>query len=282
MRVDAHQHFWRYDPQRDKWIDDNMSVLKRDFLPDEFGRELAANQMDASILVQVDQSEAETHFLLELADAHPSIAGVVGWVDLRSFAVTERLEYFSQFEKLRGFRHIVQAEPDDFLVQPEFVSGVTALGPFGYTYDLLVYPRQLPAAIRLVEKLPQQAFVLDHIAKPDIKSGLLHPWREHIFALAQNSNVFCKLSGLVTEADWENWKPEDFNPYLDVMFESFGPERLMFGSDWPVCLLAANYGQVKSLIADYVRRNAPDHEDAIFGENALRCYGLKAVKWICS
>ena len=282
MRVDAHQHFWRYDPQRHKWIDDNMSVLKRDFLPDEFVRELGVNQMDASIAVQVDQSEAETLFLLELADANPSIAGVVGWVDLRSSAVTERLQYFSQFEKLRGFRHIVQAEPDDFLARPDFVSGLAALEPFGYTYDVLVYPRQLPAAIRLAAKLPQHTFVLDHIAKPEIKSGLLHPWRKQICELAAHPNVFCKLSGLVTEAHWQNWTPEDFKPYLDVVFENFGPERLMFGSDWPVCLLAADYGQVKRLIADYVHRNAPDHENAIFGENAMRCYGLKATRWTCS
>ena len=283
MRLDAHQHFWRFDPRRDTWIGDDMAVLKRDFLPEEFARELAANGIDTSIAVQADQSEAETQFLLQLANDTPAIVGVVGWIDLRDPAVEKRLHFFSQFKKLCGFRHIVQAESDDrFVLHSDFIRGVQALRAFHYAYDLLVYPRQLPAAIRLVEKLPEQRFALNHIAKPDIKAGLLSPWREYIYELAASPNVYCKLSGLVTEADWDKWKPEDFTPYLDVVFEAFGTRRLMFGSDWPVCLLAANYAEVKALVGDYVRQAAPGSSDAIFGENAARFYGVKAVEWTCN
>jgi L-fuconolactonase len=283
MRIDAHQHFWRYDARRDTWIGDHMSVLKRDFLPADLAPELAANGIEASIAVQADQSEAETLFLLELANADPTIAGVVGWVDLRSANVEERLHFFSRFEKLCGFRHVVQSEPDDdFLLQPDFVRGLRALAQFHFTYDLLIYPRQLPAAIRLVEQLPDQHFVLDHIAKPPIGRGVLSPWRENIHELAAAQNVDCKLSGLVTEADWRQWSASDFRPYLDVVFEAFGPRRLMFGSDWPVCLLAASYSQVTALVSDYVREVAPNEVTAVFGANALRCYGMKAAEWTCT
>src|SRR5690348_4432340 len=246
MKIDSHQHFWRYDAARDAWITDSMAVLKRDFLPEHLAPELMANGIDASIAVQADQSEKETTFLLELAEKNGRIAGVVGWVDLLSPAVAERLEYFSHFSKLRGFRHIAQSEPDDrFLAREDFVKGVAQLRPFGFTYDILVYPKQLAAAIDLVSQLPEQRFVVDHLAKPEVKSGKTSPWAEQIREIAQNKNVFCKISGLVTEANWKQWKPGDFNPYLDVIFNAFGADRLMFGSDWPVCLLAATYGQVK-------------------------------------
>lgn len=283
MRLDSHQHFWRYDAQRDAWIGDHMAAIKRDFLPADLAPELAANAIDASIAVQSDQSEAETQFLLELASSNPRIGGVVGWVGLRDPAIEQRLHYFSRSEKLCGFRHIVQSEPDDaFLLRPDFVRGLRALAPFGYTYDILIYAHQLPAAIRLVNTLPEQPFVLDHIAKPAIARGELSPWREHIRELAASPNVYCKLSGLVTEADWRQWSPEDFKPYLDVVFEAFGEKRLMFGSDWPVCLLAAGYTQVKALIVNYVSQFAPSWEIAIFGENAMRFYGVKAAEWTCN
>jgi len=278
MIIDAHQHFWRFDPARDTWITDEMSVLKHDFLLREFASEREANGIDTSIAVQTDQSEAETLFLLNLADHSHHLAGVVGWVDLRSPHLAERLHYFAQFKKLRGFRHIAQSEPDDrFLVQPAFVNGVACLRQFGFTYDLLVYPKQLPAAIALASRLPEQAFVLDHLAKPVIKTHTLEPWASQIKTLAQNPNVFCKLSGLVTEARWHQWKPEDFRPYLDVVFDAFGPDRLMFGSDWPVCLLAASFAQVKQLIGDYVDSHAPQHKGKIFAANAIRFYGLEAA-----
>jgi L-fuconolactonase len=272
MRIDAHQHFWRYHPARHDWITDEMRVLKRDYLPEHLRPELKAAGIEASVAVQADQSEDETQFLLELAAANPEVAGVVGWVDLRSFDVRQRLEHFSQFERLRGFRHVAQSEPDDrFLVRDDFLRGVAQLAEFGFSYDILIYPRQLAAAAELVARFPNQRFVVDHLAKPVIKTREIDEWSRYMRRIAAHENVFCKLSGLVTEAAWNSWKPGDFTPYLDVVFEAFGTDRLMFGSDWPVCLLAATYGQVKQLIADY---GASDQEK-IFGGNAARFYGLR-------
>ena len=275
MNIDSHQHFWRYDAVRDAWITDAMSVLRRDFLPEYLAAELTANQIDASVAVQADQSENETMFLLGLAEKNARIAGVVGWVDLRSPRVAERLEYFSHFSKLRGFRHIAQSEPDDgFLKRDNFIKGVAQLRAFGFTYDILIYPRQLPAAIDLVARLPDQHFVIDHCAKPEIKAAKTAPWAAQMKEIAQNKNVFCKISGLVTEADSAHWKADDFKPYLDVVFSAFGPDRLLFGSDWPVCLLAATYRQVKQLVADYVHGFSWSDQQKIFGGNAAQFYGL--------
>jgi L-fuconolactonase len=277
MTIDSHQHFWRYDPARDLWITEAMSVLKRDFLPEQLTNDLDANGVDASIAVQADQSEKETLFLLDLAQHSDRIAGVVGWIDLISAQVDDRLRFFSQFEKLCGFRHIAQAEPDDrFLVRRDFLGGISKLREFGFTYDILIYPKQLPAAVELVSTFPEQRFVIDHMAKPEIKADNRASWSACIRRIAGNPNVYCKLSGLVTEADWHSWDSEDFKFYLDVVFEAFGPERLMFGSDWPVCLLAASYGQVKRLIEDYVDRYSSKEKGKIFGSNAVRFYGLKA------
>jgi L-fuconolactonase len=276
MKIDSHQHFWRYNPTRDAWITDDMSILKRDFLPEELALECKANGIDASIAVQADQSENETLFLLELAQGNPRIAGVVGWTDLASANVEEQLLNFSRHEKLRGFRHIAQAEPDDrFLMQPAFLRGISRLRQFDFTYDILIYPKQLPAAIELVSKFPEQRFVIDHLAKPSIKSNEIIFWDAHIRRIAESPNVFCKLSGLVTEADWRNWKPADFKPYLDVVFDAFGVDRLMFGSDWPVCLLAAAYAQVKQIIEDYLHGCTSAQKENIFGGNAIRFYDLK-------
>ena len=278
MNIDSHQHFWRYDPARDAWITDAMSLLKRDFLPAEFLADLDANDIDSSIVVQVDQSEEETLFLLDLAKQNERIVGVVGWVDLRAPSVEDRLRFFSQYKKLRGFRHIAQGEPDDqFLVGQDFIRGIALLREFGFVYEILIYPKQLPAAIELVARFPEQRFVVNHLAKPLIKDGVREPWESYMRTVAQNPNVFCKVSGLVTEADWRHWKREDIWPYLDVVFEAFGPERLMFGSDWPVCLLAASYRRVKEVIETYVDVHAPKGKENIFGGNAIRFYGLKAA-----
>lgn len=279
MKIDSHQHFWRYDAVRDAWITDSMAVLKRDFLPEDLGVELTANGIDASVAVQADQSENETKFLLELAENNSRIAGVVGWVDLLSSRVSERLEYFSHSSKLRGFRHIAQAEPDDrFLLRKEFVDGVAQLSTFGFSYDILIYPRQLPAAIALVAQLPEQRFVIDHCAKPEIKLRKLLPWKAQIREIAQNKSVYCKVSGLITEADWKFWKADDFKPYLDVVFDAFGAERLMFGSDWPVCLPAGTYRQAKQLIEDYVKGFSPADNARVFGGNAARFYRLQVAQ----
>jgi L-fuconolactonase len=282
MRIDAHQHFWRYRPARDTWIGDNMPVLKRDYLPDDLLPELCANGIDGAIAVQADQSEVETLFLLEQAERNPFVAGVVGWVDLCAPDAGERLQYFSQFPKLRGVRHVAQSEPDHrFLVREDFARGVSMLGGLDLTYDILIYARQLTAAVELVQRLPDQAFVLDHIGKPNVarldgKSREFDNWAQGIRAIAQNPRVYCKLSGLITEADWRAWHADDFKPYLDIVFDAFGADRLMFGSDWPVCLLAGTYAQVKGLIEDYARGFTNSEREKIFGENAARFYGLAA------
>ena len=276
MRIDAHQHFWNYDPLRDAWITEEMQSIRRDFLPGDLTPECAANRIDGTIAVQADQSEKETLFLLDLAESDPIIAGVVGWVDLCSPRVADRLQFFSRHAKLRGFRHIAQTEPDErFLVRPDFLRGIRFLQEFGFAYDILIYPKQLPAALALVTAVPEQHFVLDHLAKPEIRIGRRKEWEAQVRELAQNPNVFCKISGMVTEADWQAWKKEDFDPYLDVVFEAYGAHRLMFGSDWPVCLVAASYAQVVEIVEDYVKRNTPSAKKGIFGENAVRFYGLK-------
>jgi L-fuconolactonase len=277
MRVDAHQHFWKYNPAQDSWRTEQMAALKRDFLPCHLLPELAAQGVQASVAVQAEQSEAETLFLLDLAAEHPVVAGVVGWVDLCSPQLPERLKYFSQFEKLCGFRHLVQSEPDDnFLLREDFTRGIAWLSRFDFTYDLLIYPRQLGAALRLVETFPQQRFVIDHLAKPAIRRREMAPWSSDIRAVARHPNVYCKLSGLITEADWEGWRPEQFRPYLEVASEAFGVDRLMFGSDWPVCLLAGSYQRVLELLEGYTQDLSRSDRDKIFGSNAAQFYGLRA------
>ena len=275
MRIDSHQHFWRYDPGRDGWISDEMAALRRDFLPTELIQQMHASGIDRCVAVQVDQSETETQFLLNFADQHPEIAGVVGWINLLDEHVDARLWHFSAFKKLRGFRHIVQAEPDDrFMLREDFLNGISCLARHNFTYDILVYARHLPAAGELVRRFPSQNFVLDHMAKPAIKAKDTGSWARDIRALAASPNVHCKVSGLVTEADWRSWSAADLKPYLDVVFEAFGTDRLMFGSDWPVCLLAASYSQVKNVLEDYTRDLSAGEKEKIFGLNAARFYGL--------
>ena len=279
MRIDSHQHFWKYNAVRHSWVTEEMSLLKRDFLPEDLEPEREANGIAATIAVQADQSEQETLFLLQLAAHNSSIAGVVGWIDLCSPQAAKRMKFFAQFEKLCGFRHIAQDEPDDrFLVRPDFVRGIAYLHQFGFTYDILIYPRQLPAALELVAQFPEQRFVVDHIAKPEIKLKSRSGWAALMQKMAAHPNVYCKLSGMVTEADWQQWKKEDFWPYLDVVFGAFGPGRLLFGSDWPVCLLAASYRQVLEIVEDYVQDCAAEVKEKIFGDNAAEFYGLKMAR----
>jgi len=279
MNIDSHQHFWRYEPIRDAWITDEMSVIRRDFMPGDLLPELRRNNVDGCVAVQADQSEAETLFLLGLAAQHDEIKGVVGWVNLCAPDLPQRLKYFSQFEKLCGFRHIAQSEPDDrFLMRQHFIAGIQHLQRFGFSYDILIYPRQLAAAVELVQRIPDQRFVIDHLAKPSIRTGEISLWAQQIRILAEKPNVYCKVSGLVTEADWTNWRVTDFEPYLEVAFEAFGPDRIMFGSDWPVCLLAARYEQVKNLVAKYIERLPAAQQQKIFGLNAISFYGLKTSK----
>jgi L-fuconolactonase len=275
MYIDAHQHFWVYTPEEYGWIDDSMAALRRDFLPNDLDRELASAGFHGSVAVQARQSLEETRSLLDFADRSPSILGVVGWVDLRSPEVRSQLQTFAHSPRFVGVRHIVQAEPDDrFLLQPEFLRGISVLEEFDLAYDILIYPRHLPVAAEFVERFPRQRFVLDHLAKPPIKSGAVDLWATGIRRLAAFPNVFAKLSGLVTEADWCHWKPEHIAPYLDVTFDAFGPERLMIGSDWPVCLASASYGRAVDVVKNYVLRNKPGSLDDVMGGTATRFWRL--------
>lgn len=274
MRIDAHQHFWNYSAAAYPWIPPG-SPLQRDWLPEDLLALQTPLGLDGSIAVQARQSLEESRWLLELADRQPSIKGVVGWVDLREREVDAQLARLAAHPKFRGVRHVVQDEPDDrFMLREDFLRGIGRLREFGLTYDILIFPKQLPAAIELVRRFPEQPFVLDHIAKPFIKAGALEPWAAQIRELAQSPNVWCKVSGLVTEADWAAWKAADFKPYLDVVFGAFGVERLMFGSDWPVCLLAGSYGRVFRLAADYAAQFSAADQAGFAGSNAAKFYGL--------
>lgn len=274
--IDAHQHFWRYAPTTHGWIDERMGVLKRDFGPSDLLPLLQAQGFSRSIAVQAAQTLEETRYLLDLASRHDFIAGVVGWVDLRSASVEAQLQELTAHPKLKGVRHVAQDEPDDrFLVRDDVLNGISALESFGLAYDILIYPRQLPAAAELVRRFPRQRFVLDHLAKPDVRKGALSPWREQIRDLAGSPNVVCKVSGLVTEASWTEWKPEDLWPYLDVVFECFRPDRLMIGSDWPVSTLAGDYGRVMGALKDYLARRSAAEQRAVLGATAARVYGLE-------
>src|SRR5579871_4859529 len=275
MHIDAHQHFWIYNPTEYEWIDDSMAALRRDFLPKDLQPELQGAGFHGSVAVQARQTLEETHWLLELADRSPLILGVVGWVDLRSPEVGSQLERFAANPKLVGVRHIVQSEPDDrFLLQPDFLRGISLLEDFDLAYDILIYTRHLAVAAEFVERFPRQRFVLDHLAKPPIKRGEIETWAAGIRCLAAFPNLFCKLSGLVTEADWQHWKAEEIIPYLEVAVEAFGPGRLMIGSDWPVCLVAASYSRVIEIVKSYLDRYAPEARFAMLGGNAQRFWRL--------
>lgn len=274
-RIDSHQHFWIFDPIRDQWINETMTSIQNDFLPHDLNPLLLENKFSACVAVQASQSEAETHFLLDLAAQNEFIKGVVGWVDLLNDTVGERLHHFSKYDKLKGFRHVVQGEPDDFMYRKDFRNGIKELKSFQYTYDILIFHRQLPAAIDLVNTFPSQPFVLDHIAKPDIKSAEIIAWEKGIKEIAKTDNVMCKISGMVTEADWVSWKPDQLKPYLDVVFENFGTNKIMFGSDWPVCKLAANYSQVVEVVASYIAQLSAAEQHQIWHENAKRFYNLE-------
>jgi L-fuconolactonase len=276
MRIDAHQHFWQYNPVEHSWMTDEMAGLRRNFMPPDLKPLLASLQFDACILVQVRQNLEETRWLLDLAGQYDFIRGVVGWVDLRSPDLQSQLEQFPSHPRLVGVRHIVQDEPDDnFMLREDFRRGIAQLAEFGLTYDVLVYPRQLPAAIKLVAEFPGQPFVLDHIAKPAIAEAKLAPWEADLRELAKFPNIYCKLSGMVTEARWKHWQPGDFYPYLDVVFDAFGPDRLMIGSDFPVCTLSAEYAPAMRIVIDYIAQYPAAAQDGILGENCARFYGLK-------
>jgi L-fuconolactonase len=275
MYIDSHQHFWIYDAWEYGWIDESMKSLRRDFMPDDLEPDLKRNRFDGCIAVQARQTLEETRWLLELASRHPFIKGIVGWVDLRSPEVRLQLESLCGNSKLAGIRHIVQSEPDDrFLLGSDFLRGIAMLEEFNLTYDILIYTRHLPVAAEFVAGFERQRFVLDHLAKPDIRGRELARWSRGIRELAKFPNVYCKVSGLVTEADWDNWTEEDFKPYLDVAFECFSASRLMIGSDWPVCTVAGNYSRVVDAVKNYLQKFPSEVTEAVLGETARTVYRL--------
>jgi L-fuconolactonase len=274
-KIDAHHHFWKYSPAAHDWITPEMSVIKKDFQPGDLKPIIDAHGIDGVVTVQVDQTESETNALLATANQHEWVKGVVGWVNLSDRGITDRLAYYSDFEKLKGFRHIVQSEPDQrFLLGKDFCNGISHLHAFDFTYDILIYPKHLPYAVEFVKSFTNQPFVIDHLAKPDIKGRELETWSKYMKQLAHCDNVYCKLSGMVTEAKWNAWKYDDFVPYLDVILHAFGTERLMYGSDWPVCMLSATYAQQLNIIETFISTLSETEQQDIMGLNAIKFYSL--------
>jgi len=275
-RIDAHQHFWQFDPVRDNWVTEDMSVIRRDFLPADLLPLLQRNEIDGSVLVQTCQDEADNDFMLKLAAENDFIKGVVGWVDLRADNVEDRLKYYKEnHPKMKGFRHVLQAEPDEqVMLRDDFKRGISLLNRYGFTYDILIYPNHIKYASELVAEFPAQKFVVDHLAKPYIKMKDIGQWQRDMEYLAYYQNVYCKVSGMLTEADWYGWRTEDFTPYLDVIFKAFGTQRVMYGSDWPVCMLAGGYNRALEILQIYASRYSQDEQELFFGGNAVNFYNL--------
>lgn len=275
--IDAHQHFWNYKPERDTWIKDEMDVIKKDFSPVDLKKELDANRIIGCVAVQASSTVEETSFLLDIAKQHDFVKGVVGWIDLLDAHVEERLKHYKRTEPLlKGFRHIVEGELDNhFILREDFLRGIGMLHQYDYTYDLLINPRQLGTTIKFLSYFPEQKFVVDHIAKPYIKEKVIDPWAEQIKQIATHPNVYCKISGIITEANWNSWHEEDLLPYIEVVFNEFGSDRLMFGSDWPVCLLAGTYSQVMNIVSDFIEKNGSGTDrQALMGGTATKFYTL--------
>lgn len=275
MTIDSHQHFWIYEAEKHGWIDDDMKVIRKDFLPEDLKVVYQENNVDGCVAVQADQTLAETDFLLDLAKKNDFIKGIVGWVDLRADNIDEVLKQYSAFPKLKGFRHVVQGEADhNFMLRPDFLNGVAALEKYNFTYDILIFPHQLGAALELVRRFPNQKFVIDHIAKPYIKDGFYDGWASLMKAISEYPNVYCKLSGMTTEANYNNWTPEQIQPYMQLVLDAFGANRILFGSDWPVCLVAGNYTRTKELVTIFIAKLSSEEQAAIMGGNAVQFYNL--------
>jgi len=274
MMIDTHVHFWNFDPVRDSWITEDMQAIRNDFSPKNLSRIYSDLQITGCVAVQANQSEAENEFLLALAQQNDLIKGIVGWIDLKNPDLAERLKYWSNFKLIKGWRHVLQAETSSFILDTEFIAGISQLKDYGYTYDLLCYHNQLDSIIGMVDQIPDQAFVLDHCGKPDVKSQDLKTWAGHIKTLSANPNVYCKVSGLLAEADWKNWKEVEIFNCLDVIFENFGPERIMYGSDWPVMLISRPYQDWFQLVRKYTEKLSEQERKSVFGDNAKAFYKL--------
>jgi L-fuconolactonase len=276
QRIDAHQHFWKFDPVRDNWITSDMSVIARDFLPNDLLPLLKRNNIDGTVLVQTCHTDEDNRFMLELAEQHSFIKGVVGWVNLRSIKVEDKLKYYhDRYPKMKGFRHVLQADPDDqLMLRDSFKNGISLLNKYNFTYDILIYPKHLKYATQLAAEFPDQKFVVDHLAKPHIKTKEIDTWKRDIEALSKNLNVYCKVSGMLTEADWYSWKTEDFMPYLDTVFNAFSINRVMYGSDWPVCKLAGGYNRALEILQIYTSRFSEKEQEQFYGGNAIEFYDL--------
>jgi L-fuconolactonase len=275
MKIDAHQHFWVYSQTEYDWIGESETVLKNDFLPETLKPVLIDNGIDGCVAVQARQSDEETKWLIELAENNDIVKAVVGWIDLRSSHLSEQLNSYKQNNVLKGFRHVLQGECSEFMLEPDFVRGLKELEKNNYTYDLLVFAHQLPQTLQLVKQFSTLRLVVDHIAKPAIlKDEGFNEWKGAMGQLAQHNNVYCKVSGMVTEADVKCWKQEDFAKYLEVIFTEFGGKRVMFGSDWPVCLLGGEYAQIKKIVEDFVNQHYPTFYEDVFGNNAVAFYQI--------
>ena len=276
FRIDAHQHFWIYNQEEYKWIDESMAKLQRDFLPPHLNRVLKRNSIDFCVTVQARQTLQETKWLLELAQNNSFMKGIVGWVDLKSSSVEKDLEQFAVYRNFKGVRHVLQDEDDDrYMLRLDFRQGLRQLEKYGLAYDILIYSRHIKYVSTLVGEFPQQKFIIDHLAKPLIKEGKIELWKKDIRKLAKADNVFCKLSGMVTEANWNSWRQEDFVPYMETLLEFFGPNRLLFGSDWPVCTVAAKYEQVLGIVTHFISSLSPAEQACIMGQNAIDFYNLE-------
>lgn len=274
MIIDSHQHFWNYSPVTHSWISDDMKALQRDFRPDDFLAILKAKGIEGTVAVQAAQTEHETEFLLSLAKKFGFIKGVIGWIDLQAPDLDRQLKKYSEQKLLKGFRHIVQSEPKGFLLNPKFIDGVNRLADYNFTYDLLIYHHQLEEALQFAAKTTGVKIVVDHIAKPSIRTGEKTHWELNLAALATFKNIHCKLSGMVTEANWLSWKYDDLEPFIDEVFEAFGTDRIMYGSDWPVCLVAGSYEDQISVVEQYIARLTEREKQKVLGENAKRFYNL--------
>ncbi|QEG36684.1 amidohydrolase family protein [Bythopirellula goksoeyrii] len=275
MRIDAHQHYWRYDAIEYDWIDDSMQRIRRDFLPKDLQPQIQAAGIEGVISVQARQSLTETKWLLQLADENEFIRGVVGWVPLVTPIVGETLQQLATNPKLRAVRHVVQDEPDDdFILRDDFNQGIGLLQQFDLAYDILIFERQLTQTIAFVDRHPNQVFILDHIAKPRIGANLIEPWRRNITNLAKRQNVYCKLSGMVTEGHFADWSSAQLRPYWEVVLQAFGPSRLMFGSDWPVCLVACDYVRWFETVVTFAAQLSEAEQQSLFGATAVEAYSL--------